>query len=351
MSQYERSLDAKRRQRIAAADQAARYRQTESSKRAEAADARARAERTKSGATQGSRLRQAADADKAAARAGRNAGEWEKRAARYQREEGSLEEKVTRAQRAQAQAADRARRLVQQQAAQALADVNQRVGETEILVADVVRELRAPKQEKLRVLLLGAASDGGLRIGREQQRIENAVRNANHRDAIEIRSRPAATTADLFDGITQFKPHVIHFSGHSDHDAIEFEHDRDEPHDQGAIVTARAFAESIAAPDDPPLLVLLNSCNSASQIDDLIEKTSIEFAIGMADEIDDGDAITYAAQFYAAVADGQSIGAANALGRARLKADGLEGADLPTLAHRDDVDPNATYLVTPLPAT
>jgi hypothetical protein len=29
--------------------------------------------------------------------------------------------------------------------------------------------------------------------------------------------------------------------------------------------------------------------------------------IGMADEIDDGDAIAYAAQFYATVANGQSI--------------------------------------------
>src|SRR4051794_22378913 len=111
--------------------------------------------------------------------------------------------------------------------------MRQRVSETEMQMADVVRELRAPKQEKLRVLLLGASSDGGLRIGREQQRIENAVRNANHRDAIELRCRPAATTADLFEGITQFKPHVIHFSGHSDHDVIELELDIDEPHNTG----------------------------------------------------------------------------------------------------------------------
>jgi hypothetical protein len=34
-------------------------------------------------------------------------------------------------------------------------------------------------------------------------------------------------------------------------------------------------------------------------------------AIGMADSIEDGDAITYAARFYAAVADGQSFRSAH----------------------------------------
>ncbi len=57
--------------------------------------------------------------------------------------------------------------------------------------------------------------------------------------------------------------------------------------------------------DEPPLLVLLNSCNSAAQLRDLV-RDEIPLAIGMADEIDEGDAITYAAQFYAAVATSAS---------------------------------------------
>ena len=75
----------------------------------------------------------------------------------------------------------------------------------------VVRQLRAPKPENLRVLILGASAEGDLRVGREQKRIRAAVESALHRDQIDLDVRPAATTADLLDGITQFRPHVVHF--------------------------------------------------------------------------------------------------------------------------------------------
>lgn len=157
--------------------------------------------------------------------------------------------------------------------------------------------------------------------------------------------RPSATTVDLLDGITKFRPHVVHFSGHSDEDLIVFKDERDEPHG-GVLVTARAFAAAIRATDDPPLLVLLNSCRSAAQIDALVQDV-VPFAIGMADEIDDGDAISYAAQFYAAVANGQSIHSAHLSGQAALQLAGLDGADLPTLAWSEGVDPAVTVLVRP----
>jgi len=185
-----------------------------------------------------------------------------------------------------------------------------------------------------------------LRVGREQKRIRSAVESALHRDQIELDVRPAATTADLLDGITKFRPHIVHFSGHSNDDLIVFEEERDELH-EGVVVTARAFANAIRATDDPPLLVLLNSCNSASQIDALVDQV-VPFAIGMADSIADGDAINYAAQFYAAIANGQSINSAHLAGKVRLELDGLEGSELPSLAWALDVDPATTVLVKPI---
>lgn len=71
----------------------------------------------------------------------------------------------------------------------------------------------------------------------------------------------------------RFRPHVVHFSGHGDDDLIVFEDELDEHH-AGVIVTARAFASAVKATDDPPLLVLLNSCNSAAQIDHLVESVA-----------------------------------------------------------------------------
>lgn len=204
-----------------------------------------------------------------------------------------------------------------------------------------MRDIRAPKAEKLRILLLGASSEYGeraVRAGREQKRVRRAVESALLRDHVDLDVRPAATTEDLLDGITKNRPHVVHFSGHSEDDLIEFEDEIDDHH-EGVVVTARAFASAVRATDDPPLLVLLNSCNSAAQIDRLVQERIAPFAIGMADEIDDGDAITCAAQFYVAVANGQSIRSAHLSAQAALELAGLATAELPTLACADDVDP------------
>lgn len=57
------------------------------------------------------------------------------------------------------------------------------------------------------------------------------------------------------------------------------------------------------------------------------------------------DAITYAAQFYASTANGQSINSAHLAGKARLQLDGLAGPELPTLAWALDADPTAIILV------
>lgn len=348
-SQSRGQLDRKRKQRIDAEKKVGDYRSKETAKRTAAASARAAAGTAKSSSTATSKIREAKRADRDAATAGKEAARWHDKASRYAKEEATLQGKVAKAEQSEADAAARRRKRELQQAGRRFAaeraSLERRVDHTESEVKHAIRELRAPKPEKLRVLILGAGPAGDLRVGREQKRIRAAVESALHRDLIELDARPAATTSDLLDGISKFRPHVVHFSGHSDEDLIVFEEERDEPH-EGVIVTARAFASAVAATDDPPLLVLLNSCNSASQINDLVERV-VPFAIGMADEIDDGDAIAYAAQFYAAIANGQSIRSAHLAAQAALELAGLSGADLPTLACAPYVDPTTTILVKP----
>lgn len=345
---YRRQLDQKRKQRLEAERKAGDYRSKESAKRADAGKARLAAGKTSSASTARMKHNEADRREKEALTAGNDAARWQTRAANYGRDELALQARLSRAEASEAQAAERKRQHAQQQAdRQALAEkraLESRLARAEVAV-EALRELPAPKPERLRVLILGASSEGDLRVGREQKRIRAAVESALHRDQIEIDVRPAATTADLLDGITKFRPHVVHFSGHSNEDLIVFEDEQDEPH-EGVIVTATAFARAVQATDDPPLLILLNSCRSAAQIDDLV-RTVAPFAIGMADTIEDADAINYAAQFYAAVANGQSIQSAHASGQAALELAGLASADLPTLAWSPDVDPSSTILVTP----
>jgi hypothetical protein len=350
VSMYRGQLDRKRKQRLEAERKVGEYRSKESKKRAEAAKARQAAGSTKSESTMRSNLREAERREKEAETAGKEAGRWQDRAAGFARDELDIQKKLTRAEQSDAQAAEKKRQREQLQADRRVAaerrSMETRVARTEYAVTEVLRQLPAPKLEKLRVLILGASADGGLRIGREQKRIRAAVESALHRDQVELDARPAATTGDLLDGITKFRPHVVHFSGHSNETLIEFEKDIDELHDDGAVVTAKAFANAAKATDTPPLLVFLNSCKSAAQIGDLVEQVA-PFAIGMAESIEDADAIIYAAQFYATVANGQSIASAHASGQAALELAGLDSADLPTLAWADDVDPRSAVLVKP----
>ncbi|EDY48903.1 CHAT domain-containing protein [Streptomyces clavuligerus] len=203
---------------------------------------------------------------------------------------------------------------------------------------------RAPRPERLRVLLLAAAPEGDLRVGREQQRIRDAVRSATLRELVELEVHPAATVDGFLDALVRFRPQVVHFSGHSARDLIAFERDEDDFH-EGAVVSAGAFADAVAAVDDRPLLVLLNSCRSAAQLEGLVG--AVPFAVGMSDRMGDMAAIAYGARFYAAVAEGQSVRAAHLLGRAAVALNGLPDHDIPVLVCAADADPGATRLVTP----
>jgi hypothetical protein len=347
-SYYRSLLERKSKERAVAEKKAGDLQAKAAGKRSDAAKARGAAGKSKNASTIKSKLRDADRYETQANTASRDAARWSTKAAGLAKEVGQAQTKVAKAEKSERETTERARQREQltadRRAAAEQKDIQRRLSTTEEQVGMVLRELRSPKPERLRVLMLGASSEGDLRIGREQSRIRAGVERALHRDSVELDVRPAATAADLLDGITRFRPHVVHFSGHSDEDLIVFEEDIDQPH-EGAIVTAKAFARAIAATDETPLLVLLNSCHSAAQIDQLID--TVDFAIGMSDEIGDTDAIYYAAQFYAAVANGQSIGSAHASGQAAVELAGLPDHELPTLAHAPDVDPRATFLVKP----
>lgn len=348
-SQQRTQLERKRKQRVDADTKANEYIAKESKKRGEASKAREAAAKTSNATVRKNKLKNADDKEKAAVAAGKEASKWLKKASDYAKAEVTLQKNLARSERAEADAAERRRKreqqLVERERAAEREVLTQRISDTRSAVEQVRRELPEPKPEKLRVLLLGASSEGDLRVGREQRRIQIAVQSALHREQIEIEARPAATAGDLLESIGRFRPHVVHFSGHSNEDVLVFEEDRDEPH-HGVAVSARAFASAIQATDDKPLLVILNSCKSAAQINSLVEEAT-PFAIGMMESVQDGDAINYAAAFYTSTANGQSIRSSHLAGQAALEITGLEGDELPTLVWASDVDPATTILVKP----
>ncbi|MEU7190308.1 hypothetical protein [Streptomyces sp. NPDC045369] len=314
-SYYRSQLDRKNKARADAEKKVGEFRKKEADKRAKATKEKAAAAKASSQGTVNSKQRAAQRYENEANKAGQDASTWSAKVGKLSKEAADLSAKLAKAEQAERAAAEKARQREQQKrerrAAAEQQKLESRLSTAEGQVRTVMRELRAPKPEKLRVLLLAAASAGDLRVGQEQQRIRAAVQSATHRDLVDLDLHPAATADVFLDALTG------------------------------------AFARAIAAVDDKPLLVLLNSCPSAAQTGKLVD--TVPFAIGMSDSIGDVDAITYAARFYAAVADGQSVQAAHLLSRAAIEMNGLLDRDLPTLACAADVDLSATKLVTPPP--
>lgn len=351
--QIRRELERKIRACSDAETDVGRRRTKESTARVAAAKARSAAAKTSNSATVKAKLSEADRRDKEAATAAAAAGTADKKAAGLRTDISRLQKRLVDAEASEQRLADQRQKATdkrtERERSAERAEYERRIEAAESAArkaqsaaATATRSLPEPKPETLRVLLLGADGSGGLRIGREQQRIAAAVRSANHRDSIELETRPAATTDDLLDGISQFRPHVVHFSGHSNEDVLAFEKDVDAPND-GTMVAGTAFARAMSATDESPTLVILNSCDSAAHLDALVGEI-VPFAIGTTDSIGDGDAIIYATRFYASVANGHSIASAHEAGLVALEFAGLD-PDIVVLHSADDVDAATAVLV------
>lgn len=328
-------------------------------KEAEAASKSAKAAKATSPATSRMYLRQAESAQKAVAAEAKKIADLATKRAGYGKDEAALNTSfaaaVKRETTAAARASEKARRAedrrrheeqVRAEAARRddRRDTSSQIRAVETRLDARIAELANPQVEKLRILYATATPHSDLRVSQEIRRVKAAVSAALHRDLVEIEHAPDVTPSDLLDHLTSFQPHVIHFSGHANEHVLAF--------DDGSIsggsdhtVPISAFMKAVSAPDQPPALVVLNACNSATHLQALLQ--AVPFAIGMSDEVGDADAITFATRFYRAIADGQSIGAALAIARSDMEMNGLPDHELPTLCSAPGADPFDISLVIP----
>lgn len=346
-SQIARELERAQKDKTEAEKKTGEYRTLESQKRMAAEKALESAGKTTSDSTRRMRISEHGRRLKEAQDAGKKATQWQKKASDAAVKVSKLTTKLANAQSDEAIKAEKKRAAEHDKAMAALrqeqASLKARVISTDNSIVALEQRLPDPVVEKLRILILTSDPEGGLRLGREQKRISQAVKSAVHRDWVEFAFRPAATPEDLLDGLTEFLPHVVHFSGHSNEDFVLFEEDQDGPN-HGRPISAATLSRAFAAIDVPPSVVVLNSCKSAGQLDTLTEG-GIPFVIGVLDSIDDGDAVAFSARFYSTIANGGSLSAAVATAQVALEMAGLPGSELPILSHSEDVDPSQMILV------
>lgn len=210
-----------------------------------------------------------------------------------------------------------------------------------------IREVPAPKPETLRVLYLTANPEMNLRVDVEVRQVQQAVKAALHRDQVHIVPRVAATPEDLLDGLNDLRPHVVHFSGHAGGAALVFDNASIET-PEGRAITFDLLARALAATATPPVLLVLNGCDTLEGAEVLLDTTPV--VVAMATEVTDLAAATFAARFYAAIASAQSVQAALEQGALGVDFLGLhEGWKLSHLV-REDASLSELVLVTVPPA-
>lgn len=221
------------------------------------------------------------------------------------------------------------------------------IADTEQRLAAEIATIREPKAEQLRILYATSTADkkSPLRVDQEMRRVKAAVKASTHRDLVAVDYLPAATPNDVLDTLVAFRPHVVHFSGHANESVLVFDEGTDGfGPNKGKRIGPKLFKELLESTDEAPLLVVLNACKSAAQLDSLLGKVAM--AIGMDDSIGDIDAIVFATRFYSTLAEGQSVEAALTTARVEMKLNGLPDHDLPTLRAVDGVDPADVRLIT-----
>lgn len=199
------------------------------------------------------------------------------------------------------------------------------------------------KRQRLNVLYLASNPEptSPLRIDVEVRRVQDAIRSSKFRDNVRIEYRPAADLMSLVQGLNDFRPNVVHFSGHSDTVALAGDN-QSIKHPESIDISYATLARALKATDSRPKVVVLNSCESIASRDELLDAVGI--VIGMNAPISDIAAATFAPHFYSALASGQSVRSAFEQGRLMVEQVSLNEDQTIELVHISGIDPNKVRL-------
>jgi len=181
-----------------------------------------------------------------------------------------------------------------------------------------------------------------LRLDEEVRAIEEKISRSKHRDAVKLESRWAVRSGDILQAMNEFKPAIVHFSGHgSDQDELVLQTD------QGGtkLVAKEAIVSAMAVGSDTLQLVFFNTCYSRNQAEAVVQH--IPAAIGMNTSIGDEAARVFAAQFYSAIGFGLSVKRAFDQAKAALMLESIPEDKTPEFFVQDGLDADAIIIVRP----
>lgn len=199
---------------------------------------------------------------------------------------------------------------------------------------------------KTKILFMASNPKGGspLKLGNEFRAINEKIRSAKYRDFLELESVWAVRADDLIQALNEYKPVIVHFSGHGGPSDKIFLTDSMGllPH----AVNSQSLKALFKCLKDNIRVVVLNACYSKVLAEPITE--IIDCAIGMKTEIGDKSAMVFAASFYQAIGFGRSVQEAFEQGKLALNLEGIHGEDKPELFVKNGINPASLYPIGPL---
>ena len=177
-----------------------------------------------------------------------------------------------------------------------------------------------------------------LALDKECRAIRERIRASGSPLSLELRTEWAVRPDDLLQYLNEYRPHVVHFSGHGSSNEELILHGIT---DQPKPVSMPALRALFSTLKDNIRLVVLNACYSRAQAEAIVEM--IDCAVGMKRAIGDEAAIVFAASFYRALGFGRSVREAFDQGCAALLLEGIAEQDTPELLFKKDVNPSKVF--------
>jgi energy-coupling factor transporter ATP-binding protein EcfA2 len=153
------------------------------------------------------------------------------------------------------------------------------------------------------LILASSPSDKArLRLDKEVREIEEGLRRSQHRHKFVLQQRWAVRPEDLRRALLDFKPQIVHFSGHGEgENGLLVENDAGLAQHLPTEALANLFKRFV---DRGLECVVLNACYSEVQANAIAEH--IDYVVGMNSAIGDDAAIKFAVGFYDELGAGYS---------------------------------------------
>jgi hypothetical protein len=176
----------------------------------------------------------------------------------------------------------------------------------------------SPRKKTILFLAANPKSSAPLRLDKEVQEIEEALKRSKKRALFNLEQKWAVTPRDMQRAVLELNPQIIHFSGHGSRAGGLVLED-----DNGQIkpVTATALASLFKQFKDQIECVVLNACYSEREALEIVHH--IPYVIGMKQAIGDKAAIEFAIGFYDALGAGKNIEFAYEFGRTSISMAGI----------------------------